>query len=302
MSDSDPNDLDAADAVVADDALVERLRHALSPDAAVVWDDDDEDSDDLSYGLLRALQRDVSADLPAPAAAGVVVPLASRRRRLGRSATVAAVAVGVLSAAGVAAAATSSPGSPLYGVRSAVSSAVHDALDAVTPSKSAPSAPVAATPTVTLSPPGTQVSTAARSANAVIVIDERLALAARLVAAGRGTAAGEVLDQAQRRLPLVSDPAQRSDFQQRIDALRVQVAALLSPHRKPTSGPAVDHGRSASHQPQARPTPSRSAAAHRGDNTPSVPTAHPSRTADPVKPSAPKVPVLPVPAASAQSR
>ena len=70
MSDNDPIDLDAADAVVADDALVERLRHALSPDAAVVWDDDDEDSDDLSYGLLRALQRDVSADLPAPAAAG----------------------------------------------------------------------------------------------------------------------------------------------------------------------------------------------------------------------------------------
>ena len=73
MSDNDPIDLDAADAVVADDALVERLRRALSPEAAVVWGDDDDDADDLSYALLRALQSDVSTDLDEallPAAAG----------------------------------------------------------------------------------------------------------------------------------------------------------------------------------------------------------------------------------------
>jgi len=304
VSGDEPIDLDAADAVVADDALVERLRHALSPDAAVVWDDDDVDSDDLSYALLRALQRDVSTDLGDPAPVAEVVPLAERRRRFGRAATVAAVAAGVLSVAGAAAAATSSPGDPLYGVRSAVSSAVHNALDAITPPKSGDApAPVAATPTATISPRGAQVSAAARSAGAVVQIEERLTVAARLIDNGRGIAAGEVLDQAQRRLLLVSDVAQRSAFQLRIDALRARIAALPSSHGKPTSGPAVDHGKPATHQPQARPRPSSTAAAsHRSTGSGATPTRQPTAPAAPAKPAAPKAPVLPVPAQSAQSR
>jgi hypothetical protein len=58
--DEEPLDMTA---VSADDVLVEQLRRSMSPDAAVVWDDDD-DIDDPAVALLRGLQRDVAADLP----------------------------------------------------------------------------------------------------------------------------------------------------------------------------------------------------------------------------------------------
>ncbi|MFN2523205.1 MAG: hypothetical protein ABR614_07840, partial [Mycobacteriales bacterium] len=128
---------DDLDPINADDALVERLRRALSPDDAIVWGDDDEDADDAGYALLRALQHDVSTE-PVLAPLAQVVPL-RRTHRLGRGAAVAAVTAGVLSLAGVAAAATTPP---LAGVRSAVADAVHQVVDAVTPAQ--PTAPVVA--------------------------------------------------------------------------------------------------------------------------------------------------------------
>ena len=297
MTPEDPIELDAAAAVQADDALVERLRSALSPEDAVVWDDDEDVDDDLSYALLRALQRDVSMVAEAPAAR--VVPLSPRSRRLGRTATVATVAAALVSVAGVAAAATSSPGDPLYGVRSAVASAVHDAVDAVTPTKPiGPSAahPAAATPTATISPRGAQVSTAARSAGAVVQIEERIATATRLLDAGRPRPAGEVLDQAQRRLPLVSDVARRADFQQQIDALRARAAAMSAPHGKPSPGQQPTGQDKVTH----RPTPRRTAASHR-DDTPGQSGQTGGSKEPRTKPLLPRR-VLPAPAASAQAR
>jgi hypothetical protein len=255
-ADEQPLDLEA---VTADDQLVERLRAALdaptragsvSPQDAVVWDDEDDDvAEDLSYALLRALQRDVSADLDDAAPALPIVP---RRRTFGRTATVAAVAAGVLSLTGVAAAATSSPGDPMYGVRSAVADAVHNALDAITPSAPvvATEAPAVATPTATVTPPGVAVSTAARSASAARQIEERIDTAERLLDRGRPTAAGEVLDQAQRRLPLVLDLGQRTGYQQQIEALRARILATPEPARGPQNRP-DDRGKS----DVKRPTP-----------------------------------------------
>lgn len=50
--DDDPLDVRA---VSDDDVRVELLRHALSPDAAVVWDDEDDELDP-AFALLRALR------------------------------------------------------------------------------------------------------------------------------------------------------------------------------------------------------------------------------------------------------
>ena len=276
MSIDEPMDLEA---VAADDALVERLRRSLSPHDAVVWGDDEDDSEDLSYALLHALQSDVSAELPpAPALPATVVPLASRRRALGRTATVTAIAAGVLSLAGASAAATSSPGDPLYGMRSAVASAVQEVVDAITPA--APIGPVqndpaaAATPTATVSPPGAAVSAAARSASAVRQIQERLTTADRLLDDGRAKPAGQVLDQAERRLPLVLDTTVRKSLQDQINALRARASAMLAtpPSTKPQperSAPPRrgDKGNEVRPEPDSRkatPKPERSAAANRG--------------------------------------
>lgn len=273
----EPFDLDA---VAADDAMVERLRTSVSPRDAVVWGDDDEtagDGEDLSYALLRALQLDVSAELDdAPS----VLPLMTRRRAFGRTATVAALTAGVLSLAGAAAAATSSPGDPMYGVRSAVASAVHDALDAFTPSDgSAAEAPAAATPTVTITPRGTAVSAAARSASAARQIEERIATAERLLDRGRATAAGEVLDQAQRRLPLVLEAAQRAGYQQQIQQLRARALATAEPARGPQGGSGDDRGKS--EEKRATPRPSRSAAqVQRGQSGQQSPPAPPAERGD----------------------
>ena len=282
----EPFDLDA---VAGDDAMVERLRASLSPGDSVGSADD---SGDLSYALLRALQDDVSAELDPPP---VVVPIGPRRRVFGRAATVAAVTAGVLSLAGAAAAATASPGAPLSGVRSAVASAVHDALDAITPSESVESpaaAPTEAGPAV--SPRGEAVSAAARSAGATNQIEERIALAERLLDRGRLTAAGEVLDQAQRRLPLVQDAAKRAGYQEQIDRLRAR--ALAAPARGPQSGPADVPGKSGDKRATPSPKPSRTAPQQQ--RRPSPPSSGPAsgeRSNRDVR-----LPHLPSPALSAQ--
>jgi hypothetical protein len=238
---ADDEPLDVA-VVAADERMVEQLRHALSPDAAVIWDDDDDVEVDPAFALLRALQRDVSADLPAdevlPASVTELLP---RRRSLGRGATVAAIAAGVLSIGGVAAAA-SAPG--LSGVRSAVSNAVHDAVDAITPD--APVGPVVASPSSAASPTATAtpfaaatptprgqvVSTAARSASAVGQIQANLDRAERFLDQGKTGPAGNQLDAAARKLDYVVAGADRTRLAARLATLRARLAA--TPDAKPS--------------------------------------------------------------------
>jgi hypothetical protein len=254
--DDDPLDLAA---VGSDDAGVEKLRHALSPDGAVVWDDDDDELDP-AFALLRALQADVAADLPDRAAIlpPDVTELLPRRRRLGRGATIAAVAAGVLSIGGVAAAA---PGHPLAAVGSAVSSAVSNIIDSITPDAPVGPAVVESTrtgeptgkptgkPTVKPTPAGDAVSDAARSASAVKQVTANLDRAAAFLDQGKDQPAGNQLDAAARKLGYVMDPATRSRLASRLASLR----ALLGTHpaAKPSKAAAgssgtgtSDHGKS----------------------------------------------------------
>ncbi|MDT7539873.1 MAG: hypothetical protein QOI82_3458 [Actinomycetota bacterium] len=238
-SDDEPLDVQA---VSEDDVLVEQLRRALSPDAAVVWDDDDDDMDP-AFALLRALQLDVSADMPTetilPAGVTELLP---RSRRLGRAATVAVVAASVLSMAGVAAA--SAPGQPLAGVRHAVSDAVSHAVDAITPDAPVgPTADATQSPSPKPTPPGEAVSTAARSASAVLQIEANLDRAAVLIDNGKYQAAKNQLDAATNKLHYVTDATVKAGLQSRLTALQARLAAM--PTAKPTHGPAVDKGKPA---------------------------------------------------------
>lgn len=233
--DDDPLDVSA---VGADDQLVERLRRSLSPDAAVVWDDDDEDADP-AFGLLRALQRDVAADLPE---AEPVVPAGVTalpvRRRLGRGAAVAAVAAGVLSIGGVAAA--SSSGGPLSGVRHAVSSAMTSVVAAITPD--APVGPKNAArhhPVATASPSATSAFAAPSVPMTARQLDALLTKAAGFLDHAQYAAAREQLDTVARKLPGVTDPAAH-------DALAARLAALRS--RLPADGSSAGHDGEVSHQ------------------------------------------------------
>jgi hypothetical protein len=255
--DDDP--LDAA-AVVADDALVERLRRATTPQDAVVWDDDD-DLDDPGYALLLALTRDVSVGIPdedliLPVG---VTPLMPRRRRLTRGAAVGLVAAGVLS---VGTAAAAAPGQPLSGVRSAVASAVTSVVDAITPSEPVgpTGAQTGASPRPT--PPGVVVSAAARDAAAVTQIRANLDRAATLLRAGHDAAAKHQLDAAGRKLDLVKDVDVHAALAAELAALRSQLAAPHPTATHPSSShkPVArdDHGRAPATQPSARANDTRS--------------------------------------------
>ena len=238
--DDDPLDVSA---VGADDQLVERLRRSLSPDAAVIWDDDDEDVEPV-VGLLRALQRDVAGE---PQEAEPVLPAGVTtlpvRRRLGRGAAVAAVAAGVLSIGGVAAA--SSSGGPLSDVRHAVSSAVTSVVAAITPD--APVSPkheASSHPAASPTPTGrTDVASAGPSAPMTAQqLDALLTKAAGFLDHGQYVAAREQLDTVARKLPGVMDPATH-------DALAARLAALRS--RLPVDGSKDGHDGEASHHPDA---------------------------------------------------
>ena len=257
-------------AVSADDLLVERLRHALSPEAAVVWDDDDDDMDP-GYALLRAVQLDVSAGLDAgesilPAGVTELLP---RRRHLSRGATIAVVGAAVLSIGGVAAA--SAPGAPLAGVRHTVTNAVAAAVHAVTPDAPVgPSVESTASPTAKPTPPGEAVSTAARSASAVIQIEANLDRAEALINDGRYQPAKAQLDAAARKLGYVTDAAAHARLQARLTALQSRLAAMPTakpspgkpdgkgkPADKGNGGSSGEHrgaGPDATHKPTALPT------------------------------------------------
>lgn len=261
--DDDPLDLEA---VGADDALIEQLRRSVSPESgptgAVVWGDDEDDVDDPSYALLRALQLDVSADLPTgPVLPGEVVPLRSARRSLGRTATVAAVAAGVLSLAGVAAAASSQP------VRSAVADAVSSVVHAITPNVPvgpAPSEPATALPAPTSTPPGQLVADVARSAGAARFIGAALARAADLTETGRYTDAAKLLDAAEHRLPLVTPTDGHDALAALIEMRRKDLAAAQAANPTPTHGPSTNPtGRSTEH-----PRPTRVPSSDKGEQHP----------------------------------
>lgn len=239
----DDQPLDVA-AVTADDRVVEQLRRSLSPDAAVIWDDED-DADDPAFALLRTLQLDVSDDLPlGQVLPREVTPLLPRQRRLGRGATLAAVAAGVLSLGGVAAAAT--PGHPLAGVRAAVTSAVTSVVDAITPDAPVGPKPAEARKTnrpaaKPATPRGEATAAAVRSASAERQVRQNLAKAADFLAAGKDAAAAEQLDAAERKLHLVTDPSTRAKLAAELAALRSRLAV---PHPARSQGAPADKGSS----------------------------------------------------------
>jgi hypothetical protein len=259
--------------ISADDEMVESLRRSvspsLSPEAAVVWDDDEDDSDP-AYALLRLLQRDVSEDLPVAGSSlpPEVTPLIPRQRRFGRGTTVAAIAVGVISLGGVAAA--SVPGAPLAGVRQSIATAVSNVVQAITPSS--PVGPATASPTPSASPSETPeaeptedapaaadrtatqqaqpgqplrsghvVSAAARSAAAAKQVKADLDRAERFLDAKDYPAARSSLDAAAHQLPLVLDGSTHDALQKRLSQLRARLSGhpasphpSVSPSRQPS--------------------------------------------------------------------
>lgn len=240
MSSDDPVDLSQ---VTADDALIDLLRSGSvgHEDPAVV--------------LLRDLLADVEADLPGPAPVGrgsTVLALAGEsapeRRTARNGAVVALLTAGLVSLGGVAAASTVvAPAHPLHGLGEVVRSAAGAVVDAVTPPASRAGQPAGgsagsslslpppaadaaqrATTTGPAGAPGQEVSAAARSTAAARQVAVLLAEAEQLLDDGRGSAAVERLDRAERRLADVL-PADRSALADRLNELRRQVAAAPAP-------------------------------------------------------------------------
>lgn len=245
-------------AVQRDDELIERLRRAVTTDA-VVWGDDEPEDDPAIAALLAVLKDVTGMPLVEVAPLAVVLPL-RRRRGLVRGSAVAACALGLLSVAGVAAA---SPGSPLYAVRTAVSSAVRSVVDVVSPSgpaaaasRSLPSLQFRPSPTATAThlPVLPTVSTPApiAASPAVRTVEAARRVAALLdraqvhLSAGRYVPAGQLLDLAERRLPEVSVQDGRTGLAARLAALRaVADAGAVSrtgPPKVKVTGPPATPG------------------------------------------------------------
>lgn len=238
MTDDDPIDLVQ---VGADDAALEGVRAGRV-------------ADDLVLLLLRDLLEDVGQEeVPVPVGCGsTVLALAGDRtpeRRTARNgALVVALAAGLLSVSGVAAASTLVPsGTPLHGLGEAVRSAVSLAVGAVTPpdpvtpapepAPLAPAAPPAPARTGTATAPaGADVSAAARSAAAARQVTALLDAADALLREGRTDVASVRLDTAERRLADVL-PADAGPLAERLAGLRdqVQAASAPAPARKPAA-------------------------------------------------------------------
>lgn len=238
MTDDDPIDLVQ---VGADDAALEGVRAGRVADELVLL-------------LLRDLLEDVGQEeVPVPVGCGsTVLALAGDRtpeRRTARNgALVAALAAGLLSVSGVAAASTLAPtGTPLHGLGEAVRSAVSLAVGAVTPpdpvtpapepAPLAPAAPPAPARTGTATAPaGADVSAAARSAAAARQVTALLDAADALLREGRTDVASVRLDTAERRLADVL-PADAGPLAERLAGLRdqVQAASAPAPARKPAA-------------------------------------------------------------------
>ena len=215
--------------VLADDKAVERLRQAVITDA-VVWGDD-EPEDDPAFAMLGALLHDVTLDR-ADRRLADVIPL-RRRRALVRGGAVAACALGLLSVGGVAAA---SPGSPLYAVRTAVSSAVTSVVDVV--SRPAPAAAVRRLNTATSARPAPSPDrTPARSLEAARLVAALLDRAQAQLDAGHSTPARALLDAAERHLTDVAPEDGRAALVTRLGVLRLGLPASTPAPRR--SGPAT---------------------------------------------------------------
>ncbi|MCW2726688.1 MAG: hypothetical protein JWN35_3609 [Frankiales bacterium] len=264
-------------ALVRDDALVESLRGALVPGGSSA---PFEDAADPAYALLLALQLDVVADLPVSDGALPEVPATvGRRRSFGRGATVAVVTAGLLSVAGAAAAATSSPGDPLYGVRVVVGdvvTAVGDVVAAIAPAHPAkPSRaasptdrPSSSAPSPALSPqqstgvpsrlgatgagstrpmPAAPVAHStpagnADSARAAGLVEVRLGRATKLMDARRYDAARAELAQAKHDLTAVTEPGPHASLQDRLTRLERRLAAESAPAAQPVPAePTAEH-------------------------------------------------------------
>lgn len=260
------------DAVQTDDETIERLRRAVTT-CAVVWGDD-EPEDDPAVAALLAVLRDVTVMPPvevAPLAA--VLPL-RRRPMLVRGSAIAACALGLLSVGEVAAA---SPGSPLYGIRTAVSSALSSVVDAVRPSgpgaalsrslsstQLRPSPTPRRTPTATLlptlpavsAPPRTAAPPPARTLEAARLVAALLDRAQVHLTAGRFVPAGRLLDLAERRLPGVALQDGRAGLAARLVALQaIADAGPLTRPRSPktqVTGPPTHPGAKQSRTPATK--------------------------------------------------
>lgn len=260
MTDDPPLDLPA---VAADDAALDALRAGTG--------------DDPALSLLRELLLDVERDLPAtPLSHGTtVVALAADGpdRRMARNGTVvAALAAGLLSLGGVAAASTLVPaGGPLHGLGEAVRSAAGAVVGAVTPPSSS-GRPAAALPAASASPsasavarvaapaprtasaalrtptPGATVSAAARSQAAARQVDQLLADADALLDAGRRTTAVQRLDLAERKLTEVLED-HRGTLPKRLADLRARATA--APAAKPTRSPKQAPAKAEADDPKA---------------------------------------------------
>lgn len=208
---------DTSPQVLADDLLVERLRAGVPPtgDAGV---------DDPAARLLTGLLLDVSRDRPVTTEAPLadVVPIV-RRRRGARVAAVAACAVGLVSVGGIAAA---SPGTPLYGVRTAVGHAVTSVARAVDPS-SGPHRPVAR--------PLPAATPEARSVQAARLVAALLDRAERDLALARTAPARALLRDAATHLPEVSPADGQALLATRLAVLtaRLPVVPVAEPHTPP---------------------------------------------------------------------
>jgi len=322
-TDDDPLDLAA---VAADDAAVEALR-ARSPEGLGLAA-----GDDVALLLVRELLRDVGAE-PVPGARSGAPALrvvdghgapARSCRALRSGAVVAALAAGVLSLGGAAAAAGLAPADgPLRGVGEAVRAAAGAVVAAVTPPEAAEEqAPAAARPplpepaatTATTARSATTATTAttarsapgaaaavARAASAERAVTSLLDSAARQLAEGRPGPAALMLDTAERRLPEVPTAAAAA-LRERLAALRAEVAAATV-----SAQPAADDpGRSRGSEPAAEPGRGRPVDPPSGpESTPDRPTAkEPRAPASKAVPTSKgrSVPKPPVPAGPASTR
>lgn len=233
--------------VAADDAALDRVRAGARL------------GDDEALLLLRGLVDDVDADVlpPVPVGCGsTVLRIAGEssveRRRARNGALVAAIAAGVLSLSGVAAASTVVPAdSPLAGLGQIVRSAAGAVVGAVTPPDSIPARPVVTLPSPAASAaraavaarpsaaPGAEVSAAARSRAAVRQVTALLDAAQQLLADDRPAVAAARLDTAERRLADVL-PAEAEPLAARLAQLRSEVEAATAGPPAGRSGPAQE--------------------------------------------------------------
>lgn len=294
--------------VAADEAALEGLRTGRAANDPVLL-------------LLRGLLDDVEEEAtPVPIGCGsTVLTLAGdrtpERRTVRNGALVAALAAGLVSFSGVAAAASfAPPGTPLHGLSEAVRSAIGVAVGSVTPPDPVAPAPAPAPPVQAEAPPaptdttrqgtapapaGAAVSAAARSQAAARQVTALLDAAEALLREGRTGTAVARLDTAEGRLADVL-PVDAAPLAQRLADLREKAeAAAAPPAQKPAKPDAPKQQQAPKAKPAAepdeveQPAPAKKErpAAERKSGGGGRDSAErgPDRTAEPVTPKVPDV-------------